>query len=182
MKYNYYMKKNITLLIAIAMPIIFIVIISIVVFVPPLFLKPQYNFLYTTNNDYYDYNGRYKNSYSIKDNKLVSIPVTVVSGVSYKEEQMPLYIYDVKSNTTKQVSFDEVGEYVIDSGPSSPDGYIVKYDYNYGDYGIFGLFGSGRRSNGYVIAKNDNQKQLTGLTSDGYSNYYYQFKFIGWIK
>ena len=40
-----YKLKNIPLLIGIALPIIFIFAISVIIFTPSLFIKPQYNFL-----------------------------------------------------------------------------------------------------------------------------------------
>lgn len=174
------MKKNIPLLIGIAMPIIFILIISIVVFGPSLFLKPQYNFLYSNFDNYYNYNNQYSNTIEVENNKLILKPLPDFKGVQ-NNNIPPLYLYDVKTNTSKQVDFSEAQKYVVDSGPSSPDGYIVNYNNNYGSYGIFGLFGSGGDNRGYFISKGNSQKRLSGLTNTGYYNYY-QFKFIGWIK
>ena len=87
--------KNIPLLIGITLPIIFILIISVVIFTPSLFIKPQYNFLYSNNDSYY-YDYRYSNTYTVENNRLSLSPLPATSGVTYKDGNPPLYLYDVK--------------------------------------------------------------------------------------
>ena len=173
--------KNIPLLVGIALPIIFILIISTVVFTPSLFIKPQYNFLYSSDNSY-DYYNRYSNTYEVKDGHIALTPVPPINGYAYKTCNPPLYLYDVKSNTSSKVEFNEVSNLGIDAGPSSPDGYSVTYKYS--NDGIFGIFGGSNSSqNGYVISKGNGAKRLEGLTSSGYSYYNSgNFQLLGWVK
>ena len=174
--------KNIPLLVGIALPIIFILAISIIIFTPALFIKPQYNFLYSNTDSYYygDNNG-YSNTYRVENNRLSLSPLPTTTGVVYKGANPPLYLYDVKNNSTHQVDWNEAKNFNIDRGPSSPDGYIVKYQYS--NDGIFELFGSNGNQNGYVISKGNGSKKLNGLnlTAYGYNNSG-NFKFIGWVK
>lgn len=174
--------KNIPLLIGITLPIVFILIISVVIFTPSLFIKPQYNFLYSNNDSYYyDYNNRYSNTYVVENNRLSLSPLPATAGVTYKADNPPLYLYDVKNNSSHQVEWSEAKNFNIDPGPSSPDGYVVKYQYS--NDGIFELFGSNGNQNGYVISKGNGSKKLNGLNSNGYSYYNSgNFKFIGWVK
>ena len=186
------MKKHLTLIIGVSLPIIFIIIIAIVIFVPSLSIKPEHNFVYVdvnSNNNYYSGNV-YKNSFVIKDGKIVKEPA---SNLEYLQEQNKkytnyklieaptLYLYNVIENTAKQITLDEANNYTFDPGPSSPDGYTVKFERN--SDGIFEIFGSNNNSSGYFIEKNRGKKKLTGLTLEN-GNYYYNsnFQLIGWIK
>ncbi len=174
------MKKNLPLIIGIALPLVFVLIISLVIFLPSLSVKPQYNFIYTTN-DYYSYNQAYKNTFAIENNHIVLQPVSIRAGETYVGTMPTLYLYDVKANNSHQISFDEAKNLTLDAGPSSPDGYTIKYQYN--NEGIFELFGSnGNNDRGYFVTKNNGAKKLTGFPA---TDYYWSdgsLKFIGWIK
>jgi hypothetical protein len=103
----------------------------------------------------------------------VSIPDDVVMVDAPK-----LYLYSVREEASREISFEDTQILEWVAGPASPDGYTVTYEYN--DNGIFGLFGSETNS-GYVISKGAARKNLPGITSN---NYYYGggFQLIGWAK
>ena len=172
--------KNLPLIVGIAMPVVFILIISLVVFTPSLFVKPQHNFIYTASDNYpaYGYD-RYKNTYKIENNHLTLVPVILNTNETVHGDMPTLYMYDVKTDTTHLLSFDEAKKLSLDPGPSSPDGYTVSY--KYGNNGIFNLFGSNGNDSGYFISKDKGSKRLKGLTDTRYygSN---NFQIIGWIK
>ena len=176
-------NKNLPLIIGIALPVLFIGIISIVIFTPSLFVNPKYNFLYSTDDAYYYYNQGYRNNYKVDNNRLISEVTQTQPGVAYtyRGDAPNLFLYDVKADTSHQIDFTEAKKLFLDPGPSSPDGYIVKYEYN--NDGIFELFGSRNNNSGYFISKDSGKKKLTGLTGNN-NNYYNQgpFNFIGWIK
>lgn len=173
--------KNIPLLVGITLPIVFILVISIIIFTPSLFIKPQYNFVYSNiDSYYYDYSSRYSHTYIVENNRISLSPLPITEGVTYKGDKPPLYLYDVKSNSTHQIDWSDAINLNIDPGPSSPDGYIVKYQYSNG--GIFELFGSNGNPSGYVISKGNGSKKLNGLYSTSYSYNSGNFKFIGWLK
>lgn len=178
--------KNLPIIIGIALPLVFIAVISIVLFVPSLFVKPGYDFLYTTDERdyYYDYDGAYQNTFRVVDGRITLEPVAVRSDVVpvkplvYKAAMPTLYRYDVETDTSREVSFVEAQKLSLDPGPSSPDGYTVEYDY--GHDGIFEIFGSNGNGNAYVISKGNGGKRLTGLAGDRY--YYGNFRLLGWVK
>lgn len=171
--------KNLPLLIGIALPLIFIIIVAFVIFTPSFFIKPEHNFIYTTENSYYSYNQQYDNSFRVEDNRIVLEKRIVPQNVISKGEMPLLYIYDVKANSIRQISFEDAKDLVVDIGPSSPDGYTVSYEY--GHSGIFELFGSDNNNRGYFMSKGSGKKRLPGLTDDRYygSN---AFTLIGWVK
>ena len=173
------MKKHLPIIVGIALPIVFIIIISLVIYVPTFFIKPEHNFIYTTtNNGIYGQNS-IKQTYTVKNGSLVQERVQLPSDrFSYSSDEI-LYMYDVKSDTSHQVSFDDVKDLAFDPGPSSPDGYLVRYEYN--SEGIFDLFGGNRGNSGYFIEKGNSRKKLNVLSNSGYA-YEGNIKFIGWVK
>lgn len=175
--------NNILLIVGISLPLFFIVVLSAFVFVPPLFVNPQYNFIYTANDKYYGYARRYSNSFYVKDNRIASKSVAIQLNKYdrniQREEYPTLYIYDTKNNTSKEISLTDARKLSLDSGPSSPDGYNITY--NVSSSGVFELFGSSRDNNGYYISKNSGKKKLT-IVNDGYNNGSQNLKVIGWIK
>ena len=182
------MNKHTPLIIGISLPIIFILVISIVIFGPAFFVKPQYDFIYTTESDRYSYNQQeYKNTYDIKDGHIVLEPVEyqkIKENDTYydqiKQKHAPvLYVYNMKTNSSHEISFADAQKLSLDPGPSSPDGYTVSYQYNHD--GIFELFGSSGQSNGYFISKDNGKKKLNALVADEYWGQG-SFKLIGWIN
>jgi hypothetical protein len=193
------MKKNIPLIIAIALPIVLIVLISLAIFVPPLLIKPQHNFIYSIDQStgYYGYS-ELKYEYVIKNDQIVlqdnpsagkqETPPSELPPISSSiENRTPvvtaptLYVYDVQNNSSREITFDEAKNYALTPGPSSPDGYIVSSEYNHN--GIFELFGSDGSNSGFFITKNGHKKKLTGFSNLETSAYYLNgFKLIGWIK
>jgi hypothetical protein len=174
-------NKNLPLIIGIALPVLFIGIVSIILFLPSLFIRPQHNFIYSSNNDYYSYNQAYRNSYAVENGRLIMEPLPVQAGVvyTYKADAPDLFLYDVKSDSSHLIEYSEARRWNLDPGPSSPDGYTVKYEY--GHDGIFELFGSDGRDNGYFISKGSGSKKLRGLGNNGYYDSG-NFKLIGWVK
>ncbi len=46
-------KKNIPLIVGIAIPLVMIILVGASIYIPRLYVKPQTNFLYQTGGDYY---------------------------------------------------------------------------------------------------------------------------------
>lgn len=177
------MKKHLPLIIGIALPIVFIIIISLVIWLPSLSIQPAHNFIYSAEGPSYGNYGPYRNSYKVVSGRLTLVPHQVQKGVNYeyKADAPTLFLYDVKNNTVHQIEFAEAERYILDPGPSSPDGYIVSYNYNHD--GIFELFGSNNSNSGYTISKGNARRPLVGLQSGRYGyGSLSDFQFIGWIK
>ncbi|HEU5114498.1 MAG TPA: hypothetical protein VFT82_01895 [Candidatus Paceibacterota bacterium] len=174
------MKKNISLIVAIALPLIFLAAVAIAVLVPAASVHPTYSFIYTSDPSYYGYYGAYRSTYIVNNGSIALQSLPTQPNMQYRDEAPPIYLYDVKTDTTHVLTLDQAHAYSVDPGPSSPDGYIVQYEY--GNNGIFDLFGARSDSNGYFIEKGSAKKKLPGLAeSNGYS-YNGSFKLLGWIK
>jgi hypothetical protein len=168
------MKKNLPLIIGISLPVIFVAILAVIVYLPSTFINPQHNFLYTENNY-----GSYANIFSVKDNKVVLVPTdTAMNDPYYKLEPQPkLYIYDFEKSASYEVTLAEAQRYFVEKGPSSPDGYSIER--NYGHSGIFEIFGSYEDNSGqFIVSPDGNKRKLNGLKGESY----YDINIVGWIK
>jgi hypothetical protein len=174
-------KQHLPLIVGIALPIVFIIIMALVIYLPNISITPAYNFIYSDESGYdYGYS-QYQWSYSVQNKKIVvSENIIKNSNIAYKADYPKLYLYDVHNNTSHEISIDEASKYAVDPGPSSPDGYTIKYEYS--NNGIFDLFGSSYGDSGYYIEHENGKKRLAGVQStDRYSSPYY-FKLIGWVQ
>lgn len=173
-------KEKLPIIIGIALPIIFIISMVVVVYVPKLFINPQYDFVYTMQTSY-QYDQEYM--YELRDGEIVKNyptpqPENEAMYDRYPKTTPVLYVYDVQSHTSRQISFDQAQDLILDPGPASPDNYTVQYDR--GNYSLFSEIFSSRRDSGYVISRGNMNKSLDGIVSD--RDYYYNsFTFLGWI-
>ncbi len=179
-------NKNLPIIIGIALPVIFIIAIFFIVSSPVSRVNPQYSFVYTLDgNQSYYY--QYKNTYELSNGKIVSKSIDIPKEDPYYKNKTlkdypTMYIYDVKNDTSKELSLPEAQKYELVVGPSSPDGYTVEYVY--GNTSLFDeilLGGSNRRNNGYYITKGYSQKKLNNIVNP-YDYYGGNFRIIGWIK
>lgn len=181
------MKKHITLIISLAIPVCFVLVLSIIFFVRINSIKPAHNFVYIIDPVDYEYSNSgerivYKNVYGLKDNKIISKPKNIKNKpdeyetVIYKEAPN-LYLYDIKNNTSTIFTFDEAQKLSLTSGPSSPDGYMLNYKQQNQDF--FGSFDSENRGALYII-KNSAKKELPAVAQN--NSHYTTFELIGWVK
>ncbi len=182
--------KHLPLIIGISLPFIFIIVGLSILLIPDLFIKPAHDFIYINERVNYGYNREYKNTVKVESGKIALEPLFIedqsntaigpqAQAQSLQKDIPTLYRYDMKSDTSHQITLEEAQGYEVDPGPSSPDGYTVAY--KYGHNGIFELFGSNNNQDGYFISKDGTQKKLHGLTNNN-SGYRGDFTLIGWIK
>lgn len=171
-------KENLPIIIAIALPILFIIIASALIFVPSILVDPQHNFIYTSDTTY----SKYENIYTVVDGK-ISIKqnpyIDEYSKVSIYDVPK-IYLYNVEDDTSKEISLEEAQKFDLDPGPSSPDGFYINYEY--GHNGIFEIFGDSGNNRGWYITKGNAEKKIDAIHNE--RSYYYSndFELIGWIK
>lgn len=173
-------REDFALIIGLALPVIFMIILAIAIYLPNLSVKPQHNFIYTLPQ--YSYHKEYQMEYFITDNHIAQKQAIVLSQ-NNNAVILPggpdLYFYDVHKDTSHQLTYKEAEQYTLVPGPSSPDGYTVTYNYSHG--GIFELFGSGSDKSGMYISSGKGSKKLTGIQNTRYYNYS-NINIIGWVK
>ena len=113
--------KNTPLIIGIAVPVLFIIIMMAVVYLPKLSINPKHDFIYTLNDTY----EQYRNTYKVEDGKIAIYANPINTYSTYKGDYPDLYIYDIEKSTSKMISQSEVSKLSLEPGPSSPDGYNV---------------------------------------------------------
>lgn len=190
-------------MVAVGLPIILIIVIAVVAFLPRYINKPQLNFVYTADigSRYYDYNGStctiYKKYYEIDSatNKIVAKDYYVSPFSEQPEEKVKepcqgyatifkdapeMYLYDFTTEKSSLISPEALSQLTIVSQRTSPDGYQVSY--RYGHNGVFELFGSSDdRSNIYLIKDNPLRKLNLEMANGSYYGDT-DFRFIGWVR
>lgn len=174
-----FIKKNFVILLAFALPIIFIAIIALSTYLPSLFISTDYNFIYsscTDGSNYYSYrcDGYLQKRYSVMDDKLIinTIP-DVDEGYTAR-----IFLHNTEKNESREITVEEAQTFMLNGLLTSPDGVTVSSYYNRGA-GFF-LFDAGS-SYGYYLTKGKIRSKLNFINQD--NQYYYRdnFQFIGWI-
>ena len=171
-------KKNIPLYIALAVPIVMIIIVAAFIYLPGIGKKPRYNFLYVSG-DYASYN--YPGSYNVVNGRIAKIPTTNTNGTPYPVQMAvtpQLYVYNVTTNVSREISYDAAVGYTLDPATQSPDGYTVQQ--GSGGGGDF-LFGGGVSDYNDWFLKGHNRSLKLNLKTTG-SPSYYNVQFLGWIE
>ncbi len=173
-------KQHIPIIIGIALPVIFIIAISIYIFTARASIQPEHDFVYAMRS-HQNYSGYYvesvPNQYVVEDDTLTLKKAVLRPDANATTYDPDLFIYDVEKDISRKISFEEAAKLSLDAGPSSLDGYVVRYEY--GHNGIFEIFGSDDSSRGYVISKGNGEKKIAIPTADRWSD---DMMFIGWIK
>ncbi len=164
-------KKNVPLIVGIAIPILMVIFIAASIYLPGLFAPPpKYNFLYITGGDY-----RSRDLYSVQNSKLIK------NEIKYPDKDISrgnpkLFAYDVTKNESKEIFFEDAQKLTLNSNIISPDGFeVVKGNYHY-DFTSF-FFGGDRDYRTWYIKGHNTSKKLS-IQIDGY---YYNSYFIGWV-
>jgi hypothetical protein len=187
-----FIKKNLVVLIAFALPIILILSVTMFLYLPGLFVSTNYNFVYaicSNTNYYYGYecNNLLQQKYSVVNNKLVlnDVPLEVdVYGnkrpISTAFESR-VFLHNTKTNESRELSTAEEMQLFLESDLyTSPDGVTLSRSSSGGEY--FFPFGGSSYSTGWYLTKGRNKKKMN-LINDT-DRYYYQdgLRVLGWVK
>jgi len=170
-------KKNISLIVGISIPILMIIFVAASIYLPGIFVKPQYNFLYVSGPDAYSYRNLI-DGYSVQDSKLIKNNVLQVGTDNPIPSATYLYVYDVVKNKATEISLADAQKLTLDSSITSPDGFEVVYGTKGGD---FLLFDGGRTDYNTRYLQGHNVSKKLNLKLNG-DLYYRNFRFLGWIK
>jgi hypothetical protein len=165
------MKKNIPLIVGISIPILMILFVAGSIYLPSLFVKPSYNFLYLLGASCYG------QPYSVVNGKLEQNDVKYPA--NYNPPAQPeLFIYDATKDQSQQISFADAQNLNLDSTNQSPDGFeVVSGNSGGGDYFPF-YFGPSNYNDGWYLKGHNIDKKINIQTVGNY----YNFTFLGWIK
>lgn len=160
-------RKNVPLIVAVAIPILMIIFVAASIYLPGLFMNPKYNFLYLSGDNY-------STRYYIKDDKLLKQEQDVLY-LSIRETK--IYFYHTELSKSEEISFEEAQKFKLNSNNLSPDGYSVVPGSSSG--GIFPLFFYSGDDYNSVYLKGNNASKKLNINTVG--NYYSGFTFLGWV-
>lgn len=163
-------KKNASLIAAIAIPILMILAISASVYLPAMFVHPQYDFIYTDGDRY---GSLYR--YEVNGNFLVKKDNACGAGYSSeycssRTDSVRIYYYDVAKGESREIYFSEAAQIKLDPMSKSPDGFEIA------SAGGGGPFFSGDY-NAKFLKKGAYSKKINRLSANRYD-----FEFLGWVK
>lgn len=173
-------KENLALIAALAVPVVMIVLVALTIYVPRTWAKPQYDFIYTTEYNYY-----YR--FSVIDGKLnvtesfdPSAPQAApypypapVPGKDLPPQPKPkIYLHHTDTDSNEEITLEKAQVLNLSGDTKSPDGYQVNRGDSSGSF-----FGSSGYNTFYITGHHLSQK-VNLATSD----YGYDFHLIGWIK
>lgn len=180
-------KQKWPLYIALAVPVLMIVLVAVFIYLPGVGQHPKYNFVYMSGSNIYSYSYGYQD-YQVSGGKLVKNPPPpdLTPPGSPKSFYTPdsalphFYFYDVGKNSAMEISFEQAEMYKLDSSNSSPDNYTIERGNGGGGDFIFGS--SGGDYNSWFI-KGHNRSVKLNLKLTGSTQYYSDnFRFLGWVE
>jgi hypothetical protein len=192
-------KENIPVIIAVALPVLVILLVALFAYLPSAGQRPSDNFVYVErSNQYYPTQGDctvYASYYEVDDSgalrklpyvaSVLSSEKTVNPCGSYGSQEIlkdapDLYLYDSKTDSSSKISYADASSLTYFPDRTSPEGYTVDFRYARNS-GIFDLFGAGDSSGVFANKKNVHVKLSVGTSEDLYYNAN-NFKFIGWVR
>jgi hypothetical protein len=169
-------KKNWSMQLAVALPVLMIIFVAVSIYVPQLWApKPQYSFVYVSHDTT---NGYAIPQYALRvvDGKVtketIAIDESIPTNVKQPQYTEPhLYIYNTMTRENKSITFEEAQALKLDDRKQSPDDFSVKQTNGYS-----GPFGGDSSPALYIAGHLTSQKlDLRGVTNP------YDFSFVGWV-
>ncbi len=178
------MKKNLPLIVALALPLLVVGIVLISVSVPAQELDIEHKVIFAVNNEPY---GNYQDEYVyiVSDGRVERFDIQEFNESQHKRIRVPqeepkLYIYDFETEELSELSSEEAGQFeIVKTGNISPEGYHLSYGYAGGSAGIFDLFGGYSGNYGWKIEKG-NMSVFKELPDT--SGIYWNADILGWVR
>jgi hypothetical protein len=170
-------KPNWSLIIALALPILMMIGVALSIYVPSLFQTYHGQFLYSVQEIGSWGIGR---GFVVVNGKIQPQPAVVSAHTVYSSTTTArLYVHDLATNESRDISLEEAQRLNLDPSPRSPEG--VEIDYGSQTDGVFPFFMISRDDYSAVYAKGERaSRKLNVRIKPG--GYYNQFQFQGWIK
>ncbi len=186
-------KENITLLVALAIPVLMVIFIVAAIFIPRQFIKPAYSFIYALGPypSYAEDIGPSPNS-AVKE-RICDVHYFSVEGetltekttreerfdCTYREgfEVPKFYIYDNESGQSRELNREELKSLKLDSNLKSADGFRVEHYYSNENIST-ALFGGTTSDRDSVYMKGEVVSKKLDIQWDGRQ----VFNFVAWVK
>lgn len=169
-------KEKIPLIIGLSIPVVMVMLLAISIYLPTLGVQPKTNFLYSYGDEYS------RTKYYMEANKVLEREVKYPDYYRAHKDAK-LYVYDVTTGNSKEISYEQAKSLILDSSVKSPDGFEVASD-DSGSYSAFPFFYSRSNYGQKYLKKGNYTKRLEINKMDGSQSYYYDygFNFLGWVQ
>ena len=171
------MHKHTQLILAFAIPILFIIGVAVVVMAPQAPVETSYNFIYATCDSPGGYCAEeLYGQFEVHDGKFVT--GEEYTGVS-KEISARIYLHNTTTNVSEEITVKDAQTLSLSALTTSPDGVTFDFQYNRSP-DVFPFYG-GQRSYDYVLSKGKADTKLNLVGDD--TNYWHRenIEFIGWV-
>lgn len=169
-------KENLALIAALAVPVLMIILVALAIYVPRSWAKPQYDFIYTTEYNYYYRFSVINGSLVIDQTPDPSVPSPEPISRPVKdpfETIVPkVFLHHTDTDTNEEITLDRAKALKLIGDQKSPDGFEVTR----GDSGP--LFFGGNNYNTFYLNGHHLSKKITLMSSNQYND----FHLIGWIQ
>jgi hypothetical protein len=184
-----FLKKNLILIIAFALPILFISAVAIYVRFPFVTVSTDYDFVYVSckGPNTYGCANHLRERYGVVDGKLVvkEVESTIKDDIDgdgepddlNKSYYYGIFLHNTKTEESREISLEEVEAFSLNGLSTSPDGVSVSRPYNNSSDFIFGR----DYSYDYYLQKGRAKKKLNLLNQQWIYNYYDNFYLVGWV-
>lgn len=141
-----------------------------VVYVPRLFAKPGYDFIYSACTSYGCRGGYAVDSQGFVERKTSNTADRIVD-----DDIAELYYYSAEQDTAKRLTLAEARQYKLDTSLKSPDGYRLSHKTTESGFLFWGDYSAA------WYLENGAKKKKVELTSNE-SYYAGDVKFLGWVS
>jgi len=177
-----YFKEHWPLLVGLGLPALLILVVFFAYYLPGKTAKPTLDFIFVMDN-YGSSNIRYE----VRGDTLQAIDFTRNDGFNnapfepktITNKKPILYRYDMKTDKSVEVTFEQVKALRLDTNFESPEGFRIEYSRGGGGL-IFGSFSNINDYNSRYITKGASSSKLNLPSTTSY--YGSQFEFLGWVK
>lgn len=181
-------KEQLPLIIGLAIPVLLIAVLAAIIYVPRLYVKPSFDFVYAVGSYpvSLDSEAKTRVEYSVVNDRLkkTTSPAEVSLDPNDKyyyglhvTTPPDFYRYDVTEHKSISLSEEEILQLTLDPNEAAPDGFKMSYGQE-GDDIFSSLFG-GRDYAKRILVKGTVSVPLNVVSgSDRYGS---EFHFIGWL-
>lgn len=194
-----FIQKNWIVLIAFILPVLLIGGVFLSVYLPSIFLAPQYDFVYVVCDQgvrvtypRYSCEQYVEDNYVVENGKLVVKEMDPLRDLDYDgildvnegsgTYKVHLFVHNTDINESREISLMEAQLLTLDSSEFAPDKIHITRQYKAsGDF--IGIFG-GRSMYENYLSKGDTHQEIN--ITDSYNNLYYgnrgrELLLIGWV-
>ena len=177
-------KENIPLVVGLAIPVLMVIALAAIIFLPRAYVQPQYDFVYSTGDYpvYINDSDNTRTEYRVVNNTIEKDVTPDQSEQRFPRYDAPpkFYRYSVAEQRSQELNSEELLSLTVDPAKESPDGFRLTYAREHDNF-LEAFFG-GRDRSQQVLAKGSVSIEVQLTTGAKSSNYYWRDSgFIGWI-